>query len=73
MVTILVQAAFFYQNIMSLTDLLGLQTKWSMSFCSNWGTESDPDSKYHNGNSEPRGFGKLFPNFYKITVPGNCV
>ena len=25
---------------------------------SNWGDESDPDKKYHNGNSEPRGFGK---------------
>ncbi|XP_073040445.1 lactoylglutathione lyase-like isoform X2 [Primulina eburnea] len=26
----------------------------------NWGTESDPDFKgYHNGNSEPRGFGKM--------------
>ena len=25
---------------------------------SNWGTESDPEFKgYHNGNSDPRGFG----------------
>lgn len=24
---------------------------------SNWGTEDDPDLKYHNGNSDPRGFG----------------
>ena len=24
---------------------------------SNWGTEND-DTEYHNGNSEPRGFGK---------------
>jgi len=30
-----------------------------MFFSSNWGTESDPDSKYHNGNSEPRGYGTL--------------
>lgn len=26
---------------------------------SNWGTENDPEFKgYHNGNSDPRGFGK---------------
>lgn len=29
-------------------------------FSSNWGTESDPEFKgYHNGNSDPRGFGKF--------------
>lgn len=25
----------------------------------NWGTDSDPGFKYHNGNSEPRGFGNI--------------
>lgn len=27
-------------------------------FLSNWGTEDDPEFKYHNGNSEPRGYGE---------------
>ncbi|KAF2321750.1 hypothetical protein GH714_002079 [Hevea brasiliensis] len=34
--------------------------KATIELTHNWGTESDPDFKgYHNGNSEPRGFGKM--------------
>lgn len=25
----------------------------------NWGTENDPEQKYHNGNSDPRGYGHI--------------
>lgn len=30
----------------------------SRLYFSNWGTETDPDAKYHNGNSDPRGYGR---------------
>lgn len=39
----------------------------SIFFHSNWGTESNDDQKYHDGNSDPRGFGHigiLVPDVY---------
>lgn len=30
-----------------------------VEFTHNWGTESDPDFSYHDGNGDPRGFGHI--------------
>ena len=40
--------------------MISLQVlSWLITFLasSNWGTENDPEQKYHNGNTDLRGFG----------------
>jgi lactoylglutathione lyase len=44
---------------------IGERTAWTfgqrgiLELTHNWGTESDPDHKYHDGNSPPQGFGHI--------------
>ncbi len=49
----------------SVPEEIGERTAWTfaqrgiLEFTHNWGTEDDPDFKYHDGNAQPQGFGHL--------------
>ena len=49
----------------TVPEEIGERTAWTLSqrgmleLTHNWGTEDDPDFKYHDGNSQPQGFGHI--------------
>lgn len=58
----------------SLPEDVEARTRWTFSqrgileLTHNWGTEKDPDFEYHDGNSQPQGFGHIcfsVPNLEK--------
>jgi lactoylglutathione lyase len=61
--------SLFFLAHLSAADVLpedpGERTAWTFSqravleLTHNWGTESDPDFKYHDGNAQPQGFGHI--------------
>ncbi len=49
----------------SVPENVGERTAWTfrqrgiLELTHNWGTETDPDFKYHDGNGQPQGFGHI--------------
>lgn len=54
-----------YENAQDIPIDKWENTEWTFSrkatieLTHNWGTETDPDAQYHNGNSDPKGFGHI--------------
>lgn len=66
-----------YENPNDIPAVYNERTRWALSrkatieLTHNWGTETDPDAKYHNGNADPRGFGHIgimVPDVYTACV-----
>lgn len=48
-----------YTEIYNFSSLCFSSKRFCFAYYSNWGTEDKPDFKYHNGNTEPQGFGHI--------------